>query len=147
MNRTIVAFLGAGALVAGCGGNGTGPDPETLTGTWEATRVEFTDAADAGVSAELIALGGELGMTLSGNGAFTIVIRLPGELPETWTGTWSSSQDVLTLTFTSGQFGEMQFEMSLSGTTLILEGGHTGFDFDDDGTDEEARVDLRLVRG
>jgi hypothetical protein len=62
-------------------------------------------------------------------------------------GTWSST-DVLTLNLPPvGEIsGEWQFDATLSGDTLTLTGADTSWDFDDDGSIEDAKFNLTFVR-
>jgi hypothetical protein len=60
-------------------------------------------------------------------------------------GTWSATVDVLTIV-RAGQTGQTQFDMTLSGSTLTLSGGHVLFDLNDDGAGEECVLDMALVR-
>ncbi len=71
----------------------------------------------------------------------TTVIALatePGQPAEVSSGTWSASADVLTITWTSGQRGNAQFDMTLSGNSLTLTGGHVAYDLNGDDIDDES---------
>ena len=141
-----VAVLTASLVLAGCGDDdGTGPSPESLTGTWQATKAEMVSAANPSLKIELISLGATLELVLSTNQAFTMTATIPGEPPEVQTGTWSSSSDVLVLK-PSGQTFDWTFDMTLTGTTLTLSGAHVEFDLNDDGVDDEAILNLVMQR-
>lgn len=144
--REWAAALAVGAAVA-CGGSSSGPSAETLTGTWGATKAELVKASSSSTKVDLVAKGGTVRLVLRDNKSFTLTVTEPGEPVEETVGTWSASADVLTLAFSIGSnSGEMQFDMSLSGGTLSLVGADTGYDFDDDGVDEPAKVNLTMIR-
>lgn len=133
-------------LVAAACDDGTGPSPAELEGTWTATRIEFVMAANAATRVDIVPLGGSATLVLSAGKTFQFTIINPGEAPFTASGTWSASVDVLTLTFSTGLQGTMEFDMSLNGNALTLSGGGSEYDFDDDGETEDARLNLGLTR-
>jgi hypothetical protein len=143
-----MTLIGAILLTsAACGDGGSGPEPSELAGTWHATKVEFVSMADPGQRIELVSLGGTVTMTLAEASTFRIDASTPGEPMETTTGSWSASRDVLTFHWLEGPFThEWQFDMTLSGNTLTLSGAHDSFDFDDNGVDEDAFLNVVLVR-
>jgi hypothetical protein len=134
---------------AACGGSGgsspTSPTGQTLAGTWKATKAEFVGATNSSQRVEIVAMGTTLILTLDGSGSYTQKITDPGQGGQTTTGTWSASKDVLTLK-PAGRSGDIQFDMTLNGTTLTLDKGHVSFDVNLDGRDEEALASLTLVR-
>jgi len=142
-----VVFIGVAAAIGlGCGDGGGGPSASELAGTWSASKAEFVSVANPATKAEIVAAGGTVQLVLEQTKAFTFTITTQGDPPWVLAGTWSTSSDVLTLTYTSGLFGESQFDMSLSGDVLTLTRGHVGFDFDDNGVKEEAMMNMDLAR-
>jgi hypothetical protein len=136
------AALPALALAsATCGDDAV--DPQTLLGTWDATAMQFTSVANPQDQVDAIDVGGAFVITLAANNMCQATLTLPGEPPENLTGTWSASADVFTLQWT-GEMFETQFDFVSSGNTLFLTGGHVNFDFG--GGDEEATLDVTLVR-
>ncbi len=135
------------ATLAACGGSGstTAPSGQTLAGTWKATKAEFVNSTNSSQRVELVALGTTLMLTLDAAGTYTQKIVDPGQAGQTTTGTWTSSKDVLTLR-PAGKSGDTQFDMTLSGSTLSLSGGHVAFDVNLDGRDEETLAYLTLAR-
>jgi len=144
-NRARAAVVVLVAVVGGCG-SGTAPSPQELAGTWRATRVEFVSAANPATKVELVSTGAVYTLTLTASGTFTLTGTHPGDDPLSVAGTYSASVDVLTLTYTSGFFGESQFDMSLNGNSLRLDGGHVPYDVNGDDQDEEALLNLVLAR-
>lgn len=143
MARTILV---ASFAAAACGGsNPNAPSAQTLAGTWKATRAEFVNRSNASQRVEIVALGTTLTLTLEAGGTYTQKITDPGQGGQTTTGTWSASKDVLTLK-PAGISGETQFDMTMSGSTLTLNGGHVLFDVNLDGQDEESILSLTLTR-
>ena len=145
LKRTWLMGLATTALSLACGGgNGTGPSPETLTGTWQATKAEMVSQANPATKVDLVALGGQVRLVLTGSKTFTLTVSMPGDPDEITTGSWSSSVDLLTLAYASGAW---QFSMTLSGDPLTLSGADAEYDFNDDGQDEPAKINLVMVRG
>lgn len=136
------------ALAAGvaCGG-GSGPSPRSLSGKWKATTAEVVSTSNSSRKTDLVANGGTVLLVLDQGGSFALTVSVPGDPVQQSGGTWSSSVDVLTLTYTSGpNSGNSEFEMNLSGDTLTLNGADLDFDFEDDGVFEAAKLNLRLAR-
>lgn len=145
-----VILVVSAAAAAACGGNGDGgpvsPSTEaTLAGAWKATRAEFVSASNSGVRVEIVGLGTTLTLALDSAGTYTQRVLDPGQTGQTTTGTWSASRDVLTLK-PAGSTGNIQFDMSLVGSTLTLNGGHVWFDVDGDDKDDEALAYFTLAR-
>ncbi len=144
--RVVACLILVVSVAAACGGGSstTGPSP-TLAGTWNATRAEFVSASNSSLRMEVVALGTAIVVTLDSAGTYTLRTTAPGTAPEIETGTWSASSDLLTLRAT-GQTGESQFNMTLSGSTLALSGGHRLFDINNDNVDEETILSMTLSR-
>jgi hypothetical protein len=145
IKRRWLVGMAVGAGIA-CGGDGgTGPSPETLVGTWGATKAEFVSVASPSTKVDLVAMSGTVQLVLTAAKTFTLTVTVPGAPDEVSAGTWSSS-DILSLTFTSGHAGTMQFQLNLSGNTMTLSGADAEFDFNQDGVDEPAKLNLVLQR-
>ncbi len=135
-----IVFL---ALGLGCKSN-TAPDKASLKGTWRATKAEFTSLANPATKADVVALGGTVTLVLNDSTAVLTVTK-SGESARVYNASWSSSIDMLTLTWTSGSSGQSQFDFVLNGDHLSMEGGHLSFDFTA-GNFEEAVLALEFVR-
>ena len=150
MHRTSggLAFVLWALLLASCGGDEdtTGPVNNSLVGTWDATAIELTSVANPATVVELIALGANGRLVLQADGGFGLSIGIPGEPTEFGNGDWGAT-DVLTLSFGDGDIdGTWQFDIDLNGNSLVLTGADAEWDFDEDGTEDAAKLDLTLVR-
>lgn len=134
-----VAFLG----FTGCKSS-TGPEEDEFIGTWNATKAEFVSVANSSTKVDIVAQGWTLTLVFSAS-TFTMTIKEPGEADWVGSGTWSSSIDTMTFTWASGMSGESQFDFTLDGDQLTLEGGHMPFEFTP-GNHEEAILNLILVK-
>jgi len=146
-SRGITLALSA-LFLASCGGDEdtTGPVNNNLLGTWDATAIELTSVANPGTVVELISLGANGRLVLEADGGFGLSIGIPGELTEFGNGDWGAT-DVLTLTFGDGDIdGTWQFDIDLNGNSLVLTGADVEWDFDEDGIEDPAKLDLTLVR-
>ncbi len=144
--RDLFLALAVGASVAGSSGGGGGPEPGSLNGTWGATKAELVDSSSPSTKVELVAAGGSVSLALAESGSWALTVSPADQATRQLTGTWSTSGEVLTLAFAPPMQGEMQFDMTLSGTTLILEGGHVPYDVNSDGVVEGAILNMILVR-
>jgi Lipocalin-like domain len=145
MRNKGLIFLSAAALLAAAGcSDPTGPDKDQMVGTWNATEAQFVSVANPGTSVDIITQGGTLSLVLSAS-TFTMTIKETGKADWVGTGTWSTSIDTMTLTWSSGLAGESQFDFTLNGTRLTLEGGHMPHEFTP-GNSEESIVSLILVK-
>jgi len=136
----VVAPLVAGLALA-CGSDVA---EEDIVGTWNATEFVFSNFEDPVTDFDVIAMGGDLSIVIRANGTYTLTVSLPFADPEVIDGDWVLNGGVLTLD--DGTVDEAVFEISLSGNTLTLHTEDAEFDFDEDGTDDPAQVDVTLVR-
>jgi hypothetical protein len=146
-SRGLLLMLSA-LLFASCGGDddSSGPPDSDLVGTWDATSIELTSVANPGTVVELISQGANGRLVLQSNGDFGLSVGIPGEPTEFGNGTWGAT-DVLTLSFGEGDIqGTWQFDIELNGDSLRLTGADSEWDFDDDGTEDPAKLDLALTR-
>jgi hypothetical protein len=143
----MLATLVAAAMIApACGDDGSSPSaptPQTLEGTWRATRAEFVSATNSARRIDVVAAGAVVTFAFSGNN-YTFTMAQAGQTPQVQTGTWSASSEVMTLV-RAGSSGNQQFDMTFSGNNLTLNGANALFDFNT-GVFEEAKLYLTLVR-
>jgi hypothetical protein len=135
----ILMLLGTVAAVA-CG---DAVAPEDIAGTWNATSLVFTNTADPSETFDAVAAGVDLSITFGSGSAVSLTIT-EGGFTETENGTYTLDGSDISLTL-GGDVSSGS--VNLSGTTLTLT-LTTGveFDFDDDGTDEPARLAAVLTK-
>jgi hypothetical protein len=114
--------------------------PEDIAGTWNATSLVFTSTADPSETFDAVAAGVELSITFGSGGAVSLTVT-EGAFTETETGTYTLDGS-LTL---DGEVSSGSVNLSGSTLTLTLTSG-VEFDFDDDGTDEPARLVAVLTK-
>ena len=139
-----LALAPVALLALACGGTDE-PSIQSVSGFWTATRLEYVSVANSSVKVDLIASGGTATLDLNDNGNYTAVITPAGGAAQTTTGTWSYTADTFTMIET-GSSGDMTFDMSIGNDTMTLTGANTDYDFDDNGTDEPAKLNIGLVR-
>lgn len=154
-----ILFVACG--LCGCSSdddNGNGPDVTViadLAGDWDCTQYLVTNVNNQAQQFELIALGGSLQVSLAPDGSFVGEASVPD--PDTGIpivlpigGTFSlDSQTELSVDFLlefPPLLEDETLEFVLEGNTLTLHDEVTTFDFDDDGVDESAILDVTLVR-
>ncbi len=141
----IIVVVALVAVCCGDKGSPTGPTPTGLPGTWMASRAEFINASNSSQRVEAVSQGVTITLTLQRSGSYTQQTVQPGKQTETSSGNWTASSDVLTLT-PVGMTWNIQFDMTLNGSTLSLNGGHVQFDVNGDNQDEEAILNMTLAR-
>jgi hypothetical protein len=141
--KVVFILVGLAILVAGGCKSATGPDVQSLTGTWRATSAEYVSVANPSTKVDIITQGSTLILVLNAS-TYVLTITDPGASPEITNGTWSKSIDTLTLTPTGGSSNSV-FDLSLSGDQLTLTGGGAWFDFTA-GNFEDAKLNLVLAR-
>lgn len=160
VTRTAIPVLLIAALAVACGDDDeVGPD-EGITladfaGSWSAERLRWTSTADQTVFVDLIQLGGTLQVGVDGSGNFT------GEamVPDPGTGQLQSvplsgsfvlvSQTTLAVDFAATvppPFEDFDGTFDLSGDVLTILNPDSDFDFDGDGTEEPAGLEVILRR-
>ena len=141
-----VVILALAAAIGACGSDSpTAPTNDSLAGIWKATRAELVNAANPSQRVEVISQGATIVLTLQSSGAYNLTATVPGEAPETETGAWSNSKDVLTLRPTGVTYN-VEFDMTFSGSALALSGGHVQFDINGDNADEETILSMNMTR-
>lgn len=153
MHSKRALLLAAVAIVGVCCGGGSGgsspttpsnPTSQGLPGTWRATKSEFVSAANSSVRVDIVAQGSTVTLVLDA-AAFTLTIKDPGQIGNVTTGSYRTSTDTMTMTPANMPFS-WQFDMNLSGNTLTLTGGSVEFDFNADGSMDQAKLNLTLTR-
>ncbi len=153
MRGTAKAWLLPVALVAAlaCGDDSSDPlGPGSLTqahlvGTWNITRLEYSEHAPGTREFDEIADGGASAtITIQANGDYTVVITV-GTDEETNTGNFEVTDEGVIDT-SEGEQEPGVWEFILNGNTLSGENTDGGHDFEDDGTEESVDVHVTLVK-
>ena len=146
--RWPVLALAVGLLL-GCSDPTVSPDPALakLVGNWDAERFELTSEADAAVHVDLVVLGATYFINIQPSGGYTSTLTFQGTAC-TELGTLSAPGPRLvfrveTSTCATPRTDSATFEVD--GDRLAIE-GRTVFDFDLDGSSEDARLDAVLDR-
>jgi flagellar basal body rod protein FlgF len=143
MSRSLAIAL-TGAVLLGGAACGDSLAPADVAGTWNATSAVFTSVADPSTnSGNVIAQGASLSITLGENGSASLTID-DGSGPDTQSGTFSIDGSNLTLTL-DGDVSTGTIELNGDTLTVRITNGPQ-FDFDNDGTDEDATVVVILTR-
>lgn len=121
----------------------TGVTPSDLEGTWTAQSVLFTNMVSSSETFDLIANGGSYAITLMPDGEFTSSFTFEQE-SESLSGTYSVSGSQITIS-ESGQGSPETFSITRDGNTMVLS-GIDSWDFDEDGTEEDATLVVTLTR-
>jgi len=143
------ALLVASGLLQACGDPGVSPDPDLadLVGNWDAERFQVTNAANPEVRVDLIALGATYFINIQPSGGYTSTLTFQGTAC-TELGTLSAPGSRLvfqveTSTCAPPRTDSGTFEVD--GDMLVIE-GETVFDFDLDGSSEDALLRATLDR-
>jgi hypothetical protein len=116
-----------------------------LAGTWVADEYRLIRQPARADTVDFVAAGGSLSVSLDAVGRYTASAAEPGEPPIVESGVALVEGDRLVL-IGEGAAGELtEFTYQLSGDTLSLE-GQRQYDFDDDGIEEDAIVEIVLAR-
>ncbi len=134
----MAAALAVGAIA--CSGDGS--NPADLPGTWTASKMQFVNSTYGTV--DLVSRGGSATLVLNSNKTYTTTVRMPGQPDDVTTGTWNASSDVLSLV--ESPTSQMEFDYVLSGNTLTLTGADAPFDFNGDGYEEPAKLNITASR-
>ncbi len=114
----------------------TGLEVDDLAGTWTASSIVFTSVADPLVTADLVADGATMTLTLAEDNTYTLVITFPQEENEDEAGSYVVAGSTLTLSQT-GEGSPSVFVIIRDGDTMTLTVADEEFAFVE-GADEEA---------
>jgi hypothetical protein len=110
-------------------------DP-ALFGTWTAVSITASDLAGQFDPVELTAEGWALEVTLNDDGTYSLTYVEAGGEPVTETGEYMADEDQGVMSFDHGP--NLYYEISGGQVTVTDSEGEASYDFDDDGTDEDA---------
>ena len=113
--------------------------PDELAGTYDVTVFEFTNADSVAQKVDVVDLGADIEITITAAGAFTVDVD--GDVE---TGTIAIDGDEVTITI-GGDASTGTIDQNGDTVTINLDTGIT-FDFDEDGTDEDATLRVVMTR-
>lgn len=120
-----------------------------IAGSWEASSATIADLTGAQHPfVDIIGEGGSLTLSIQSNGRFTLTIKRPGRADETFTGDMGFDEEWLAVRFdgdAADDYSYMFIDLNDPKNFMIIR-GETEYDFDEDGNDETASIDLELDR-
>jgi len=131
---------------SGCSGGGTGPgkELEPLVGMWRAQDMVLTNAANPTISVDLVEEGATFTLSILSTGQYSAVLSMLGQ-SNTEVGKVKVSGNNITITPTSPSGPPLVATFEFVGEVLVLDGS-SEFDFNMDGTPEEALAHIALFR-
>ena len=113
-------------------------------GDWVASQWELSDPYGVHSAYDMVGDGGSFSLTINSGGTFSFSMTFPGESVENGTGTWEIFGDLLLLTDNAdGYISAMQYTVGTDMFTMFS--NNDGWDFDEDGMDEPALLDIIMV--
>ncbi len=120
-----------------------------ITGSWTATNAFiFSLAAGAQpATVDIVGEGGSLMLSIQSSGRFTLTIKRPSRADEISTGDMGFDDEWLAVSFDDapGDYSYMFIELDENRSNMTIR-GETEYDFDEDGTEELASIDLEMTR-
>ncbi|GBD32291.1 hypothetical protein HRbin33_01255 [bacterium HR33] len=138
MKARVAAFLGAAAILAAACGETTGITIADLVGTWNATKLEFTNKSNPLQKVDVVPLGARL----------TIVVEPSGRAISTFSFQDFSDVDTSQIVIRGDTLlvDDRRLLFTLSGNTLTITDNNESFDFNQDGAEEPATLLAVLLR-
>jgi len=123
-----------------------------FTGNWIATNAAFRSNSSPVQRVDVIDEGGSVTFVAQADGRFTISVNIPNRTADIFSGKLGFNEEEyasrLIVIFDGDapdNYELFTIELINSDSELLLS-GPTTFDFDDNGSEEPASVDLRLIR-
>ncbi len=135
-------------LASGCGDEGPSDDLTyaELVGNWPLLSLVFTSDADPATTFDFTDASGSGSLTFEDDTTFLLVlVPDPGSPSVSVTGTVEIDGETITLNDDS-ETDPVRLTGSRTGTRLEFETEEAEYDFNGDGTDEPARVDVVFTR-
>jgi hypothetical protein len=117
-----------------------------LEGSWEASEFRFISAPSAADTVDLIAAGGSFAVMIAADGRYTANMTAPGELPAIEIGTLLIEDNELILVADSDPAKPQVLTFELTAADTLELAGDETFDFDGDGTEDPAVLEVVLQR-
>lgn len=140
---SLVAFSCSSDTNPTDGNQGTNQIPDGLVGYWVGTSFEYISQADTTVRADLSRFGVVFSVTVNPDSSYSSTTLFLGQTIEE-SGTISVLQNTLNFTQQADQARSGTFD--LNGTSMDIRFEEEAFDFDQDGTEEPAILDITLEK-
>ena len=141
----VLLLLGMGTSCGGddpAGPDGT-PGPDFMVGEWNAQVLVVTSTANPEISIDLIASGATFTLSVQPSGRYTAILSAAGQgSSESGTLSVEGTQVVFRRTLPSADVSRSAFVRNGDDVTLT---GPTLFDFNLDGTSEDATIEIGLT--
>ena len=130
-----------------CSLQGTKLSMSDISGSWTATSATFFTISDPIETVDVVAEGGTVTLSIQSNGSFTLTIVESGGPSDVSSGDFCFDEDLLVVRFDGDAADDWEYyRVQLTGGNNLSIGGPAEFDFDGNGTDEPAEIELSLVR-
>jgi hypothetical protein len=116
-----------------------------LAGDWEASEFRFIRLPDQVDTVDVLSAGGSLFVTITSAGEYELAVTLPEGPPDLEAGIIKIDTQSLILYDKADPAYPEEFEFVLETSAMMLT-GYVGFDFDGDDIEEDAIVDVTLLR-
>jgi hypothetical protein len=150
MKRLFKVVVPVAAIgIAGCGDTLVGPttiDPDALAGTWNARSYAFIDPTELNPPVDLIGRGASLTVTFRSDGTYTWNFTDVDGTNTVITGTFTVTNDVQVNFSDVGEGTTEAFLATREEDRMTLATGLAEWDFEEDGTPEQAEWRIFLVR-
>ncbi len=155
MKRWIAAYvlpaIFFGLIFFQCDDSATDTDDNgeqnSLTGTWTATKFEFTNKDNPAQTIDLVQQGFSVTIKIEADGSYALTIAFAGQVREQEEGTITIDGNQITVDPEGDDPDDPEddpitTEFELSDNTLKFNIENTSWDFDNDGTDEAASLEV-----
>jgi hypothetical protein len=123
----------------------SGVTAANMAGDWEATEFRIMRLPDLADTVDVIGGGGSLLLTITNAGEFDMAMTLPGEPQHVDEGIIKIEPGTVAFYDIDDPADPEEFDFALETSSMTLE-GYVGFDFDGDEIEEDAIVEVTLVR-
>jgi hypothetical protein len=144
----LFSFLLWAALLSGCGGDDPlAPDPAVaaFVGDWEATDFIVTSVVNPQIVEDVLGLGATFEFNVQPSGRYTATLNFIGQ-PSVEIGQLSVSGTTVTLSRSIPSAQTSASTFSFVGTDVLIMDGATEYDFNSDGTPDDALAHIELLK-
>lgn len=132
------ALAGAASLLLLACGEAAGVTIADLVGTWNATKLEFTNKANSAQKIDVVPLGAQLRIVVEPSGRAISTLSFQGQT--------SVDTSQIVIRGDTLVVDDRRLLFTLSGNTLTITDNNESFDFNQDGAEEPATLLAVLLR-